>query len=584
MGIGMALAVAASSVVVSGKGAAGKKGRVEWSAEADRRKADYIFMEAMRQTALGHDDAYFELLSRAHQLDSSDTEPSLYLGYYLMALGQNDSAMTAKGYAMMRDNFNAHPDDYYGALFYAMVNNQIGNNAESIRVWQTLDSLNPTKPNVALGFAEALHDSGDTANLRRSIAVLNRIERAEGIDIGLTSHKVASLLALADTAATLAEIERLVSSTKSSANNAIYAGDVYFALGRQDSAIAYYNRACEIDPSNGLPYYKRAEFYRSTGDSVGYDREVIEAVRQDGLDLDVKLEILSAYVRQQYTDSLMRPRIESIFDTLLISHPHEATIRDLYSSYLVAVDNYQGAAEQQEYALDLDPSNADRWKSTSSLYARADNYEKALDVARRGIHYLPADAQLKFYAANSLSVLGRSAEAIDSLRSALQATPAADGELRSSILSSLGDELYKSGAKDSAFAYYEQALQANPENMLAMNNCAYFMAEEGIDLDRAERMSLITVRNDPNNDTALDTYAWILFKQKKYAEAKEVIDVALDLEADDPQSDVLHHAGDIYYMNGDPGLAVQFWTEALALDPTNELLKKKVKNRTHYYE
>lgn len=581
--VAMAVAVVASGFMADGKGSRSHK-KADWSAEANRRKADYVYMEAMRQNALGNDDAYFELLTRARDLDRSDTEGSLYLGYYLMALGQTDSTMAAEGYAMMRDNFNAHPDNYYDAIFYGMVNNQLGNNRESIRVWQTLDSLNPSKPTVALKYAAALHESRDSANLRRAIQVLDRIERAEGPDIGLSSHKVASLIALNDTAATLAEVHHLLASSKASVPNSIYAGDVFMALGRPDSAIAYYNAACEIDPSNGLPYYKRAEFYRATGDSIAYDREVVEAVRQDGLDLDVKLQMLSGYIRQVIADTIQRPRIEALFDTLLISHPHETSIRDLFSSYLIAVDNTKAAAEQQEYALDLNPSNSDRWKSTSGLYGQAGNYEKALEIARRGIHYLPADPLLKFYAANSLGMLGRGAEAVDSLHSALRAAPEADTDLRSNILCSIGDELYKAGAKDSAFVYYGRALDYNPENMLALNNCAYFMAEEGIDLDRAERMSAITVRNNPENDTALDTYAWVLFKQKNYTKAREIIDKALVLEADNPQADVLHHAGDIYYMNGDPDEAIRLWTEALKLDPDNALLRKKVKNRTHYYE
>lgn len=37
-------------------------------------------------------------------------------------------------------------------------------------------------------------------------------------------------------------------------------------------------------------------------------------------------------------------------------------------------------------------------------------------------------------------------------------------------------------------------------------------------------------------------------------------------------------------MNGDPDEAIRLWTEALKLDPDNALLRKKVKNRTHYYE
>ncbi len=37
-------------------------------------------------------------------------------------------------------------------------------------------------------------------------------------------------------------------------------------------------------------------------------------------------------------------------------------------------------------------------------------------------------------------------------------------------------------------------------------------------------------------------------------------------------------------MNGEPESALEFWEEALKLEPDNKLLKKKVKNKTHYYE
>ena len=555
-----------------------------WDTHADSRKADYIYMEAMRQNSLGNDDAFFELLQRARGLDSTDTQPGLTLGYYYMALGQEDTTLAAKGYDMMRRHFNTHPDDYYGSIFYGMVNNQLGNNAEAVRVWQTLDSLNPDKPDVALKLAEALQASRDTGNLRRSVEVLNRIERAEGKDIGLTSHKVRALMALRDTAATHREVRSLLESSSRNATNTLYAGDVFMALNLPDSAIAYYNKACDIDPTNGLAYYKRAEFYRERGDSIGFDREVFEAVRQDGLDLEVKLDIFTSYIRQLYTDSLQRPRIQGIFDDLLLQHPHDARIHDLYSSYLIAIDNYRGAAEQQEYALDIDPSDAKRWRDAISLYGRAEDYEKALEVAQRANHYLPDDPILTFYTSTALSQLNRDDEAMQMLHKALSQTPEADTDLQSTILCSIGDNLYKAGNTDSAFVYYDRALEANPENLLALNNFAYFMAERGVDLDKAESMSAICVRQQPDNDTALDTYAWVFFKKKDYAKAKEMIDRAMALEVNDPQADVLHHAGDIYYMNGDPESALEFWEEALKLDPDNKLLRKKVKNKTHYYE
>ncbi len=562
-----------------------KNAAESWEAGAQKRKSDYMFLEAQRQNSLGNDGPYFELLQRTVELDSSDTQPGLSLGYYLMALGQqSDSTLSSEGYRLMRRHFDTHPDDYYGAIFYGVVNNQLGNTREAVRVWQTLDSLKPHNPNVTLRYAQTLQSTADSALLRRSVDVFNRLERAEGTSLGITSNKVNSLMALRDTAATLGEVEHLLSTAGTDAASTIYAGDVMMAVGRPDSAIALYNRACQLDSTNGVAYYKRAEFYRERGDSVAFDREVFQAVKQEGLDLEVKLDIFSNYIRQLYADTTQQSRIQGLFDDLLEQHPHEGSIRDLYSSYLVALKDYKGAAEQQEYALDTDPSDIQRWRSTVSLYASAEDYPKALETARKALKYQPRDPMLLFYEANMLALEGHNEEAIAHYDSTLTAVPDDNRSLRSAIMCSMGDTYYKMGKTKEAFAYYDKALDLDPENLLALNNCAYFMAEEGVDLDRAEKMSAICVRQQPDNDTSLDTYAWILFKKRDYAAAKEYIDRALAIQNDKPEPEVLHHAGDIYYMNGDHKAAVEFWEKALKLDPDNALLRKKVKEKTHFYE
>ena len=53
--VAMAVAVVASGFMADGKGSRSHK-KADWSAEANRRKADYVYMEAMRQNALGNDE------------------------------------------------------------------------------------------------------------------------------------------------------------------------------------------------------------------------------------------------------------------------------------------------------------------------------------------------------------------------------------------------------------------------------------------------------------------------------------------------------------------------------------------------
>lgn len=540
-------------------------------------------MEAQRQNALENNAAYYELLNRAYRLDTTQTAVGHDLGYIIMMTAENDSDMFREGYDLMAAHFNTHPDDYYSAVFYGSVNDRLRLRDEAVRVWTTLDSLFPNKPEISFKLAEALTATGDTASLRKAVAVYDRLEDAEGTDVGLASRKIRAYYALGDTAAMRRELNGLLVSSPKSSDYNIYAGELFAAMGRTDSALHYLNRACELDSTNGRAYFQRANLYRSMGDSAAFDREMFRALRQDNLDLNTKLSMFKGYIQELYADTLQQPRINDLFSVLIEQNPHEVDARDLYTAYLIAIDNYRGAAEQTSYALDIDPSSQERWSAVVSLYMQADDYIRATQEGERALQYHPDSPLLHMITATGYSMTDNQDKALVYFNKAYSLADTTDNVLRSKILGAIGDSYYKIEKKDSAFVYYDRAINLDPGNMLAMNNCAYFLACEGRDLDRAEQLSAITVRDNPQNSTSLDTYAWVFFKKGDYAMARQYIDAAM---ANEPElsAEILHHAGDIYFMDGHPDEALDFWKKALKLDPKNELLARKVKHKTFFYK
>ncbi len=63
------------------------------------------------------------------------------------------------------------------------------------------------------------------------------------------------------------------------------------------------------------------------------------------------------------------------------------------------------------------------------------------------------------------------------------------------------------------YAMYERILELDPINLSVLNNYAYHLATHKGDLLKAERMSAITIREQPNNAVYLDTYGWVLHMQ-----------------------------------------------------------------------
>ncbi len=571
-------------VLILGSFFADAKKKITLPDNSDFLKSDYVFMEAMRQSALDNVDDYFMLLRRAHHLDSNNTDIGFLYGYLQLIMSQNDSTVLAESLNLMKRHFDAKPDDFYNSFIYGNVNNRIGNGDESLRVWAMLDSLFPEKPIMAVKYAETLTSTGDSANMRKSIELYNRVEIAEGRNANLTARKISILNHFGDTSAITTEIEELLSSSPLSAEYNILAGDVYhLALGKNQQAIKFYDKAVELDPASGHAYFARANFYHSIGDSIAYDREIFRALSQDNLELDTKLELLTGYIRELYTDTVQQPRIKELLNTLVDLHPHEVDIHDLYFSYCLAVEDMPGAKEQMGYALDIDPSNPRRWGSLISLYAQDNDFAQATEIGEVALHYHPDDLGLYELLSACFQQNKQYDKAMDMLNRSMAHRDSSDTEAMSNAWGLRGDIYAAAGQIDSCFAAYDKALTLNRHNSVVLNNYAYFLAEEGRDLDRAESMSATTINYYPNNDTYLDTYAWILFKQKRYVEAKEYINRTLQ-NSDKPSHELYQHAGDIYFMTGDPDKALEFWQQALELAPDNELLQRKVKHKTFFYE
>ena len=166
-----------------------------------------------------------------------------------------------------------------------------------------------------------------------------------------------------------------------------------------------------------------------------------------------------------------------------------------------------------------------------------------------------------------------------------QVNAQSSADLVSDLYAVMGDIYHARGDKASAFASYDSCLQWKDDNIMALNNYAYYMSEDGMDLHKAESMSYKTIKVEPNNGTYLDTYAWILFKEERYADAKTYIDAALkNRDSTENNSTVLEHAGDIYAMNGMIDEAVEYWKQAYDDDHQTALLEWKIKNKQYISE
>ena len=228
----------------------------DWDKEVNKRKAAYIFLEASNQYENNKIGQYYSLLNRAYKLDSIDTSIGYEKGMIDMILFQEDSVTFFNAHALARRHFNAHPEDYYSSYKYGAVTDKIGWRKESLRVWKTLDSIFPEKVEITLRYADVLSASADTTEIAKAVATYNRIEVAEGKDIGITSRKIRAYSAIKDSANIIKELNAILESSPNNSEYNVFAGKIYDYLGDENKALWHLNKACELDPTNGNAFFQ----------------------------------------------------------------------------------------------------------------------------------------------------------------------------------------------------------------------------------------------------------------------------------------------------------------------------------------
>lgn len=391
-------------------------------------------------------------------------------------------------------------------------------------------------------------------------------------------EKSRNYLLMGDKEGAFGEMEALAAEYPENSYYRVALASMYMENGREGDALPVLQEVLAEEPDNGAAKIALVQYHKQVADTVGYHSMVDSVMMTSSVDEDTKVKMMlqlisektdSAYVMDLFNRAMQQPQRSAklghvcVQYMLILKQPEERVRPVLLRMLEVEPDHIQARLQLLSYA------------------ARRNDIDEIIAMCSTAIDYTPEVLEFYYYKGIGLYQKERYEEALDTYRKATaQVTEESSTELVSDIYTALGDLYQQTNRLEEAYLCYDSALVYNPSNILVLNNYAYFLSEEGKQLDRAEQMSLRSVKAEPNNATYLDTYAWILYKQERYEEALEYMEQAL--AADSVPSDVLYeHAGDICYKLGDVQRAFVYWKQALDLqrqtETIEERLEKKVK-------
>ena len=542
---------------------------------AEQRKFDYFYYEGIKLKNSGEFDSSLEMFKHCLEIDSTSAAALFELSSYYIQLNKPETAVSMMKKAVA---FAPANQEYRSALATWLLN--LGMFGEAAEEYEILVKASPEKAELNYYLAEAYTRMGEVG---KAIDTYNALENLMGMHEALSLEKYQLYMTLEQPENAFNELKKLADKFPMESRYPIMLGDLYLQQNDNKQALKYYNKAREIDPES--PYYpvSMANYYERTGQRDSALQQINAALVNERLDVNTKLSILARYIIQQQRTKQDIDGANALFQTLTEQHPDESRLKLAYGEFLSTQNKFDEARFQYQLVTESEPENISAWQQLLRLSLQTENMDEAIRICKKCREIFPDAMEFNFYMGIAYYQKGEYQSAIDTYTSTISLIPAENTALKSDFYGQIGDTYFKIKETEKAFNAYEEALKYNDKNIVVLNNYAYYLSLLKKDLTKAERMSALSIKMDPNNATYIDTYAWIFFMQKNYPLAKIYIEQAISKDQTN-SAELFDHYGDILYMSGEKEKALAQWEKAKELGKKSATLNRKIAEKTYFEE
>ena len=537
--------------------------------------ADYFYLEGLRQQEMGNLTAAYDLLRHAHDLNPRSAAVYYQLAGYYVNMKNDALARTYFEKAASLDPENATYQEKLGQLYITQKDYP-----NAIKAYELLYSSYKTRVDV---LQLLLQLYGSQNDYKKMINVLDRIEVLEGSSEQISLSKMQIYEQMGDKKKEYESLKSFVDEHPLELDYRVMFGNWLLQNGKKNDALKEYKSVLKEEPNNALAKLSMLDYYRSIKDQATVDELTNELLQSPKTEKETKMTLLRNIISSDQQANISdSAKVMNLFSLALSTKQEDADLIMMKAAYM-AMKNMPKAEINRVYeqAIDVEPDNSRaRLALIQNIWATED-YDKVIEICRPAIEYNPDEMAFYYFKGMAEFQKHDIDAALETFKKGVgQIKEDSDPEIVSDFYAILGDILHEKGKASEAFAAYDSCLKWKADNYGALNNYAYYLSVANKDLPRAEQMSYKTIKAEPNNATYLDTYAWILFQQQRYEEAKIYIDQVLRNDKD-PSGVVLEHVGDIYMKTGDTQKALEYWQKAIEKGNDSKVLKDKLQQKKY---
>lgn len=534
--------------------------------EDQKQQFQYLFIEGIKQRTIGNVEEAIKIFSKCLEMDPSSSTSLYEIANIHLVRGDFQSAMI-----MLEKAVSLEPQNHYYQILLAKIYQQNKLYEKAANTFEILSSLIPDNTDYPLYRAEMYNLAGKQDE---ALACYGELEKKWGIIEPIALGKQSIFIKQGKKKEAYQEIENLIAKNQGETKYYGLLADMYLSDSVMDKSLENYNKVLEIKPDDGFVQFSLSNYYQVLGDYDKSYEHLKTGFENIGLELETKIQMYMLHIQSEdhrLTDSQQLELINILID----KHIDDERPRALLAEYYLGKKLNKEAREQMRLVVEINKSNYAYWERLLFIDNDLLDWKSLGNDSKIAIKYFPEQPILYILDAVSMIQQGIYNEVFAVLDSA-EANASKNIQILSQVYTYRAEAYYKLKNYENAYTWFDKVVEIDPQNYLAMNNYAYYLSLRSIKLDVAEKLSNLVIKNNPNNATYLDTYAWVLFKKKDYQLAKFYMESALSNSTEENPV-LIEHYGDILFFLNDKAKAVQQWEKSLKMGNKSKVLLTKIK-------
>ena len=504
------------------------------------REFDQFFLEAMIQRQKGNNAAAFDLLRHCQELNPEAPEVYYFLAQYYSALKNTEKSVDCfkKAAALQPDNVT-----YMETLAQIYIRQQ--DFAQAIPVVEKIYERDKERLDLLEMLFQLYQQVGRND---KAVEVLNRIEAIDGKSERISMAKSEIFTRQGNKKGAIAEIKALAQKYPNDLNYMALYAETMMMNGKVKKALKVYDQILQQEPDNNRVLMSLRTYHQALGHQTVADSLTERVLLNGNATSEERVHLLRQEIAACEQEGGDSTRVLQLFRKMLARPQSDEDMALLCASYMNAKQMPKDSISRVlEQALAIAPDNSMARLQLVGYAWEKEDMDRVVSLCQDARQYNPDEMAFYYYQGIAFYKQEKLDEALSAFKNGIGVIKDdSNPEIVSDFYAVMGDILHQQGQAEEAFAAYDSCLVWKEDNIGCLNNYAYYLSERGERLSKAEEMSYKTIKAEPKNSTYLDTYAWILYMEKRYAEAKIYIEQAVqNLDEKQDNSVILEHADKI---------------------------------------